>query len=69
MVDVEGDLSFEGNTVQELGQLSILSFGQILLQPGVNITFIRNQGRYAMILCFSSSSSKTGHSFQGLVQA
>lgn len=55
MVDVRGELSFEGNSVQDLAQLYILSFGQVLLQPGVNITFIDNQGRYDTILLGSST--------------
>lgn len=45
VVDIHGELSFEDNIVQDLAQLYILSFGQVLLQSGVNITFKGNRGR------------------------
>ena len=47
VVDVYDEVSFVNNTVPDLAQLYLLSFGQVRLKPGLNMTFQGNSGRYS----------------------
>ena len=50
VVDFHDELSFINNSVQDSAQLSLLSFGQVRLMHGLNMTFQGNTGRYRYTL-------------------